>query len=373
MKIFWAVFFCLIIYGLQQNIYKKNWYKNLDIDIHFKDKWVEAGEKASLIEVVNNDKWLPLSVFHVKFSTSKTFSFPNEVNANVTDLYHRNDVFSIMGHQKVTRTLGFDTSRRGLFFITGVNIVARDFFLTKIYARTLTNDSFIYVFPKKLYDVELDTLFNYIMGEIENKRSLWEDEFSFKGIRDYYPHDNIKSINWKATAKNDRLMVNTYNPTSEQRVKILLNMEPNVMMRVEVMEEISIEIAAAAADMCLSAHIPVMIMSNGKDILTGTPEIVDFGASYQHMENINKYLSRIDGNGGLPLFFNILDNELAACEKNVTYIIISPYHKEDLMNRIDDMVAQGMAVHMISPYFDLQEFDNSRSYVYGWKFKYNEV
>ena len=56
-----------LLYILQDLIYKTFWDKNLSVSIHFQDKAVLEGEQATLTEVIENRKLLPLAYLNVKF------------------------------------------------------------------------------------------------------------------------------------------------------------------------------------------------------------------------------------------------------------------------------------------------------------------
>lgn len=373
MEIIIAVLIFIIIYVVQQKIYTALWDKNLQVDIRFAEEYVRAGDQAELTEVINNAKRLPLTVFHVKFSTSRTFLFQDSENAQITDSYHRNDVFSVLGNQKVTRRLAFQTTRRGFYEITAVNIIARDFFLSKSFVKMLANESSLYVFPEKREDIIPDSLFETMLGEMISKRSMTEDAFSFRGIREYGTADSMKKINWKATARMDDLMVNVYNHTAEQKLKILLNLEPNAMIRTDYMMELCISIASTAAETFMKREIPVMVRSNGIDLLTKETGFVDFGSARNHQLTIDRYLSRIRENAGLDVFLDIVNTEIRQSGQDVTYLVISSYRKEDLLLKLDYMVEQGASVYMISPYFDIEKKIEHRNYIVDLEVALNET
>ncbi len=111
---------------------------------------MECGEEAELIEEIENDKTLPLPVFHFKFSVDRALRFSDMENSVVTDYYHRNEVFSIPGHQKIRRTLSFRGYERGHFRVENVTVLVRDFFMSRLFAQSGREDVGIYVFPKKL-------------------------------------------------------------------------------------------------------------------------------------------------------------------------------------------------------------------------------
>lgn len=373
MKLIIAIITAILIYALQKKIFRKLWNHNLNVKIGFGDEFVEAGQNTYLTEVINNAKFLPLPVLHVKFSVSRSFRFKDYENASVTDCYHRNDAFSVMGNQKITRRLDFEAQRRGFYSIEGLNIIAKDFFMTGTFAENVENRAELYVFPRKLDDVRLQIMFNNILGELEARNSMLEDPYAFRGIRDYNNSDSMSKINWKATAKATRLMVNLYNHTSEQKVKLLLNMDTNYMIKSEYLQETGIELASTLAAKFLSSRIPVMVESNGVDFITGDCQSVDAGSSLNHMASIDKYLARINGNGGIEHFFNIIDREIALCNTNITYIVISTYYRDDLLLKLDYMRSCGIDIHMIIPYYDRLGLECKRCYMTGWEVKLVET
>ncbi len=373
MNLIVAIVIAILVYIVQQRIYAGLWNRNLDVAITFEDDYVEAGESSALVETIRNGKFLPLPVFHVKFSTDRSFCFEDQENVAVTDGYYRNDVFSVLGHQKITRRLAFHTTKRGLYGISGLNMTARDFFMTGNFAKSMHSDTWLYVLPKKIHSPQLLTCSNILLGELSAKRNLTEDPYVFTGIRDYAYGDTMHRINWKATARTGDLKVNMYGYTAEQRVKILLNLETNSMIRPDYLQEMSIELASSVADALLRQKIATAICSNGEDILSGHCEKLEAGASMEHRLSVDKYLARIQKNNGLETFFRILNQEIMHPEKNMTYIVISPYYKEDLLLKLDYLEKQGAGVFMLVPYYDIQDKEGWRAYMHGLEVKLNEI
>lgn len=349
------------------------WDEGLRVNISFKDSYINVGDKSSLIEVINNDKFLPLPVLHVKFSTAKTFEFDNQDNANVTDCYYRNDAFSVMGNQKLTRKLTFKAAKRGTFYIKGATITAKDFFMTRTFAKNLESHNVLYVFPRKIDTLEFDAYFNTVMGEIEAKKGLLEDPYTFRGIREYDVRDNMSKINWKASARSGELMVNQYGYSWEPRIKIVLNLDTNMMARSEYITELSIELASSIAAEFLDNKISVGLVSNGLDINKEPLGKLSPGTTMEHMVSIDKYLASVSGNSELDGFMEIIDNLVDSYDRDSTYIIISSYHREDLMLKLDYLKESGMDFHMVVPYLDYQGIDNPREYMYQWEVELNEI
>ena len=60
---------------LQLKIYEHFWDENLEVELKFGATDMFAGDTGYLREVITNDKWLPIPLFHVKFQTSRNLFF----------------------------------------------------------------------------------------------------------------------------------------------------------------------------------------------------------------------------------------------------------------------------------------------------------
>ena len=94
MNLIVALVIASLVYIVQKRLYAKWWNRNLDVTISFEDTCVREGDASALTEVIYNGKFLPLPVFHVKFSTDRSFRFADTENTVVTDRYYRNDAVS---------------------------------------------------------------------------------------------------------------------------------------------------------------------------------------------------------------------------------------------------------------------------------------
>lgn len=373
MRLLLAILIVIIIYLLQWTMTRKLWSRGLTVSLSFADPHVETGERSVISEVVENAKFLPLPIFHVKFSTSRHFIFDDRENSTVTDAFHRNDAFSVMGNERITRKLSFRADKRGYYNISNVNILTKDFFMTRTFAKTIDSNAWIYVFPKKLKLPEERAVLSSLYGDILVKRSLSEDPYSFRGLREYQSGDTMKHVNWKASARADQLMVNLYEYAAMLKVQVLLNLEANIMLREDYMEELAISAASTIAQKLLEKGVPVGLKSNGIDVISGQPVGAMYGATRSHAATVDMALARIGKKSGIESFLNLVDEAGKTLDKNTTLIVVSPYFKEDLTTRLDNLKKRGMDVHMLVPYFDIQETTSFRPYMRGLEVKLNEA
>jgi hypothetical protein len=330
MEIVSAVIGAFLLYQLLDYLYYRFWSRNLFVDISFTREYAVEGEEMSLVEAITNKKILPLPVLQVKFMTTKYFNFLDTENSTVTDHFYRNDIVSVMMYQKLTKTLTFMCSHRGFYTINRMDVIGINLFLKNEIVKTFPLDIHLYVYPRPINMSDFQIAFQKMFGTVLTKRYINEDPFEFRNIREYQTYDNLKLINWKASAKTDSLKVNVHEYTSSQQVSIFLNMEPECIWRYEELEEESIRIASSFALEFINQGIPVSLHTNARDIITKEPSVIEAGSGANHIRTIQETLARIDLSLDPPAFVPSVQEEFLRASVNDFIIIISTYQKESL-------------------------------------------
>ncbi len=326
-----AAFLLLV---LEQRLYRRLWSKGLYVTIRFGRDSLFEGEESSLLEIVENRKRLPLSMLKVKFQTSRSLLFETGDGSRTTDQYYRNDVFQIGGGEKVTRTLSFTGGKRGYYRIDSCDLVASDLFLTAQMVETLPERAFVYVYPRPFDSREFRQSLQQLNGEVLTRRHLLEDPFEYRGIREYQPFDDMRSVNWKATAKTGGLKVNQKNYTSLKAVRVFLNLEDTGILKKTDCVEGSLRIAAGLCEYFLSQGMQVSCHGNSLDMLTGEPLTLDASAGTGQMTAVYRALARTDTEEILPFVELWSDKLLHEAEGTVT-CIVSPNQYEDFVELLE--------------------------------------
>jgi len=338
------------LYLLQGLFFKKNWLKGLNAKIEFEDAIMREGDRNALVEIISNDKALILPVLQLKFSLTRTFVFPKEKNSAVTDLYYRSDYFTCRPYQIITRKYYFTATKRGEYKISTIDLICKDIFVNKSNFATSDKLASVLVLPGRIKEENIPDNIVRFTGDVVRRIKLNEDPFEFNSIREYQPYDSMNHINWKATAKNDSLQVNTFNTTDRKNVVILLNMDMNILRNKENLEEGSIKIASCLCERFISKQIPTALYSNGLDYDTNEMIEVEPGADEGHIRNIDIALARISIKDIYPSFINLMD-KFVNKESNDEYIIISNYRREDLCLKIRELKDASVNVRLIIPEF----------------------
>ena len=352
MKLILSVIVAVAIIKLIQYVYKNCWSKNLSVNIRFMKNILYANEENELYEVITNKKRILLPILQVKFAITKFFQFAEEENSSVTDMYYRNEFFTVMPYQKITRTYRFKCIRRGVFTMKDLDLICYSLFLNQKYISTFNYEDTVYVLPAKIRRENIPIMITRYMGELERNVHINDDPFTFAGIREYRPYDNIHDINWKISAKMDSYYVNIHNTTYSKNVTILLNLEPNSLSDGEYVIEYCISIAAHISAHLIKAQIPVAFYTNGFDIENEALPDFKHLASQSHLRNIEIALSRLDISIMPSPFEELLNNNEILDKKESEYIIISNSTKENVASAYNKKTSEGYHLLFVNPRYD---------------------
>lgn len=333
----------LLLYLGQKTIYQKVWHKNLRVRLSFQEEGIWEGQESTLSEIIENQKKLPLTMLKVKFQTDRHLLFADTKGSRTTDKFYRNDIFQIGALEKVTRVLRFTAGRRGYYTIAEADLVASDLFLTAQYTATADiGHSSLYVYPKPFSHPEFRQSLKQLSGQVLTKRHLLEDPFEYRGIREYQPQDDLKSINWKATARTGEFKVNQKNYTAEKSVRIFINLEDTGILKKEDCVEASLQIATALLLLFLEQGMQVAVYCNGVDVLHNEPCILEAGGGIRQREAVLRAFALIDTSKPVRSFSELFSSRLSEASGAIMTCIVSP-------NAYDDFASLILQYHALHP------------------------
>jgi len=330
------------VYLVIQLVYRRVWNKKLSANISFSADNVVAGEYIELVEVVANKKRMPLPYIHLKFQADRSLVFGDgNENSQVTDKTYRNDIFSLLMYQRITRRIPLLCSKRGVYTIDKLDMISTGIFMNEVLIVNCPVNEEVVVYPK-VADVEmLEVIFSKLMGSIERSKYLYEDPFVFRGIRDYTPIDPMNTINWKASARTGSFMVNQFNETMCQEVCILLDVESESMIKRDDLSELSISIAAGLSQLLIEKGISVSVITNGADYISGEYISTETAAGPAQLKVINTVLARIDLKrepvNYIKLISDVIKPDGENRNKQCVYVMIAQNKRADLQQAFDEL------------------------------------
>jgi uncharacterized protein (DUF58 family) len=173
---------------------------------------------------------------------------------------------------------------RGQFIIKDFELSTRfpfGFWVQRRRLRVL--EATVFVFPQ-ITDVrgELTAFSRQIGGFVTGKRGTGQE---LLGLRDYQTSDDVRRVDWKATARTGQLTVREFASEDERRVTIILNRnleEPDEEKRSERFER-GVSLAASLAAHFTAEKNEIRFCVDG--------EINDFGTGKIHLHDILRRLS----------------------------------------------------------------------------------
>lgn len=325
-------------------------------DVVFMEHAITEGEKGRIQETITNAKLLPLPMIRVKFEINRSLQFEEEGNVSVSDKCYKNDIFSIMLYQKITRTIPFKGTKRGYYSINQMNLVSTDLFMKSTLVGVVPVHTSLLVYPQGVDTRKLLIPYRKMMGTLLTRRFFYEDPFEFRGIRSYQPFDRMKDVNWKASAKTGELKVNVHDYTARQEVFLLLNLETDTVLEYESLKEESIRIVKSLAELFVSQGIPVGVLSNGRDIETEEELHVTSGSGRNHIDMLKEQLARLDLSQGFREYKDVIVDKLNSQGKDTLYILVSTSQKIGLQQEFNRICEKSRGSMWILPLFsDMKE------------------
>ena len=334
----------VLLVNLIIRAYRKNWSNHLDLSIRFADDTIVEGDSSTLVQTVVNKKLLPLWWADLKFFVPKFLRFDDHEGSDHD--YYKKDTISVLSYEMVRKSLPFTAARRGYYTIKKAELLSSDIFFRYMFIKEYPLFTELYVFPEIRSISKFNVDFRKIVGEIITKRHVIEDPFEFRNIRDYSPFDSLKTVNWNATAKTGEIKVNHYNCTSSREVIILLDLDCSRPFDKREIREDLIRIAAYFTRNLIRNGIPVGLVSNGSDIVTGEEIFAPCKNGSNQEMRIFKLFARIAADSATRPFFMIFDEKVIKHD-NSHYILISQSAGEDLQKKVQEASANGCSLQWL--------------------------
>ena len=250
--------------------------RDLTVSARFPDH-IFAAEPAPVIVTLRNTKRV-LPSFSIMVEARGPSSDPNQ-NAKRRPRYSKRLLayFSYVPHkaaaeQRVEQLF----PKRGHVLIDGFELSTRfpfGFFRRRRRLRARNVDIIVYPKPEVISD-ELHLLPMYAGRMPSLRRGAGHDLFS---MRDYQPQDDLRHIDWKATARSRRLTVREFTSEDERRITIVLDTHLPRIENVDLSERFERGVVQAAS---LIKHF---IDERAEVRLVLGDEVGPFGSGTEHL------------------------------------------------------------------------------------------
>jgi uncharacterized protein (DUF58 family) len=210
--------------------------KKLDVKMRFPET-IFAGEPTPIIVSLHNRKWL-FPTFSVVTEARGRDREKSALADEITEILpakwaerltrpsiikHTLDYFVFVPRRGAIENKAEHTfPRRGRFVIKDFELSTRfPFGFFRHRRRLSAQEAEITIFPKLVsIEKELEDLPLEVGKLVANKRGMGQDLLA---LRDYQPMDDLRRVDWKATARTRRLIVREFSAEDDKRVTILFD------------------------------------------------------------------------------------------------------------------------------------------------------
>ena len=246
---------------LYQVWWRRNWQKNLLVSLEIGPLRVFEGDTFRLTQTLSNQKFLRLPFVKIILPFPMLFNLvlPDKTKTSVNKY---EGVFSLARFQKLVKKSQLQTTRRGVYHFTEVQLQARELFSRQLVTKTYPMNKELIVYPKWLAPEEIAADWEASLGETLTKFSLFEDPLLFRNIREMQPSDSMRTINWKKSAVTETFYANQYEPVAKRQVTILLQLPEGPVYKNEWLAETTISLFVTIVRTCLALGWELDILSN---------------------------------------------------------------------------------------------------------------
>ena len=352
----------LLALWLQHQLYRRYWYRNLEVVTRFEDAYAYEGDSSCLKEEIVNDKHMPLPAVEVRLSMSRNLLFMGEAkeNTNVTDLSYKRDIFYLFLRQKVIRTLPFVCKKRGFYQIRQAEVVGSDFLFEKEFYLTVPQKTQMYVYPAQTDVRRIELICQAVSGMVLVQNRLYPDPFEFAGIREYRPTDPMRQINWKASARSESLMVNQYDSTTNIQLTVVLDVEDSGILKYDVLVEESIRITASLAARMIRGRMELRIVSNAvyqnydKEQPQEEALSLYMKAGGGRLQELNRRLASVDVGRTAENVSKVIERELQKHSGGHIYVVISKNQTKAVQESLRLLSNAGQILWVVPVYPDME-------------------
>ncbi len=371
---FLAALFALVI-ALVPEIWYRFALRDLVIRQRVSQRRAFFGEAITLSISVENQKLLPLPWIELEDEIPAQLTL---LTGRASPAYKVNRAMlvnnlSLWSFQRVTRRYRLRCSARGVYTFGPVTARSGDPFGWLMREEQASARETVLIYPLVAPIESFGLPARHPFGERTTPRRLLEDPLRVAGVREYAPGDDPRRIHWKATARAGELRSKIYEPSSQYRLLIMLdvNTYPEPWMGLDPeLQELTIAAAASIAMWGLDEGYAVGLLANslmmgvaGEDATAGdewSPHTVTEARAFMHRvripmasdsgqrEQILSALGRLLPYFGSPMN-TLIDAERTTLPIGTTVVLVSAAAvlRESAIESLIDLRARGASVDLV--------------------------
>ena len=361
------------IFVVQRKVYPEYAYKNLKYECFFSVTEAFEGDVITFTEVIENNKFLPVIWLKSTINTPAWLEIAMKSSQTDNDVRSITSSFFLRGYHRVTREWKVNCTKRGVCNISKVSLLCGDFMGSRVVSTAIDTDVELKVYPVGVRDRNIEISSNVFMGDVLTRRWIIDDPFVKAGVREYSWGDKFKDINWNATAKNNTLMVNKNDFSTQISLTVVLNIQSVKNEWTDVINkdniEYAIKVVAALTELANINGVKISFATNGlvkderKEIIYTEQKSGDL-----QTEEILTTLAKLKfkKNHHFGEYINVIPLDKL---RDTTVVFVTNYYDEEMIGKLREIKRQGneAAIIDVSGKSDTSYLNDIKIYSFGYE------
>ncbi|MBB6634290.1 DUF58 domain-containing protein [Cohnella thailandensis] len=359
MAVVWLLTVFAGIYLLQRMAFRLWGAKGVRYERFFSEAYAFAGQRVVLNERLANAKLLPLPWFRVETVMPAMLRFHNE-NAEMAVssgalLQNHASLFSLSPFTRVLRKHEVTCVRRGVYRLSSLTCTIGDALGGSAKTFGMTAECELTVLPRLKEAGQLPVSVRKFMQSVLSMHDAFrEDHEHVAGVRDYRSGDPLKQVNWSATAKAGRMLVNKRESMTDNDLIVVLNAElmdsaANRRVMPEVFEE-AVSYAASVLHSLIHNGGKAGLIFNGRVVgREETPLRVEPRAGREHLFKLLHLMAVFEAEVRRELSY-VLEELAASGLRNANLLLVTAFLTPKQRQLVDRLRHAGNRVETLLLY-----------------------
>jgi uncharacterized protein (DUF58 family) len=316
------------------------------------EKRAFVGEEVTLSIQVANRKLLPVAWLKVEDELPVDVPLIGDrlAPSHKETIGYLVNLYSLRWHERVTRRFRLNCIQRGFYSLGPVRMEASDAFGLFSSARVDDKQELLIVYPTVVPMEALGLPPKDPFGNLRAEQPLFADPSRAVGIRDHQPEDGQKHIHWKASARQQRLQVKVYEPTTSPQWVVFVNVNtlPAPLQGcVPALLEQIVSVAASIVSFGVEQKQLVGLIANGTLPRSDQPLKVLPSRSLDQLTHLLEALAAVTAYATARIE-RLLEAESPKLPWGATLIVVSGILSDDLLSSLLQLKAAGRKVVLVA-------------------------
>ncbi len=312
---------------------------------------VFIGESAPMRVVLTNRKPVPLAWVRTEDDvpdgvTVEGAKVAPSASPNATTLVHKT---SIGWYERISWSYSVRFTKRGYFRLGPVKIESGDMFgLFDTRMRADDRDA-VLVYPRVVPLPDIGIPGGRPLGDVTGGPRAFQDPSRPAAPRDYVPGDPLNTIDWKATARSQRLRVRTFEPSANVTVVLAVSVETSMHYWLgysPVLLERAITASASLAAYCVEQGYSLGLVSNGVPMVTDRPAELRPSRHQPQLKAVLETLATLQSIS-LSTMAAHLESHMGRMPSGATVLLVTAHYPDELHGVLGRLRGRGHPVSLV--------------------------